>query len=356
MKPLRLYQIPFSHFCDKVRWALDFYSIPFESINYIGPQTPGLKRAPRTLQRLTPIIEDPNNEDLFISDSTPMLIYLDEHYGKDKTLFPVSSTTDKDKIVQYCLKLDSQLGLYARRLAYLHVISEKPAILSVFFDQNFTKTSCDDWKSYFNGLLGSAVIISRFGLHRVREENAFEKTISVLEEIQEDIRGKDYLFNNQFTAADLTLSALIRPLKTVNSFSIKYKPLFDYADRIRERHDPKQYEETYAERLLYESRRRTRSSSSSFISVFISKIFFILTYPLKLLIDYNEPNKPLFQYPSANLEQKANNDNRVIRLNSLFNSSWFFLKNIYHFYFTLPKQMNYVNNEGKKLLQMQSHL
>ena len=345
MKTLLLYQIPFSHFCDKVRWALDFYSIPFESITYVGPQTPGLKKAPRTLQRLTPIIEDPNNEDLFISDSTPILIYLDEHYGKEKTLFPVSSTTEKDAIIQYCLKLDSQLGLYARRLAYLHVVSEKPAILSVFFDRNYNKTSCDDWKSYFTGLFGCSVIIGRFGIHRTREEQIFEKTVSLLEEIKEDLQGKNYLFNNQFTAADLTLASLIRPLKSVKSLSIKYKPIFEYADRIRERYDPKKYEETFAERFLYESRRRNQSQS--WVKNSILMIFSILLYPLKMIIDYTEREKPLFQYLSTNLQEKANNDTRVLKLNS----AWFFIKNIYHLYFTLPAQMNYINNEGTKLLQ-----
>ena len=351
MKALRLYQIPFSHFCDKARWALDFYSVPFESVTYVGPQTPGLKRAPRTLQKLTPIIEDPNNEDLFISDSTPILLYLDEHYGREKTLFPAKSSTEKDAIVQYCLKLDSQLGLYARRLAYLHVISEKPAILSVFIDRNFEKKSCDDWRSYFNGLFGASVVIGRFGIHRIREEQILEKTVAVLDEINEDLRGKDYLFNDQFTAADLTLSSLIRPLKTVNALFVQYKSIFDYADRIRERHDPKKYEETFAERFYYDAVRRHKSPS--LITIFISKIFFMLFYPLKILIEISERTKPSYQYPSANPAEKANNDNQIIKINSIVNSTWFFIKNIYHLYFSLPGQMNFINNESKKILHKQ---
>ncbi|CAF4217067.1 unnamed protein product, partial [Adineta steineri] len=87
LKPIHLYQIPFSHFCDKVRWALDFYSLPYESINYSPRRGPALKNAPSNLQKLVPIIEDPNNESTFISDSTPILLYLDNHYGDKKTLF-----------------------------------------------------------------------------------------------------------------------------------------------------------------------------------------------------------------------------------------------------------------------------
>jgi glutathione S-transferase len=348
MESIRLYQIPFSHFCDKVRWTLDFYSIPYETINYAGSRTPGLEKAPKTLRKLTPIIEDPNNEGLFISDSTPILLYLDEHYGKQKTLFPCNTIAEKEMIVQYCLKLDSQLGLYARRLAYLHIISEKPAILSVFMGGKFDKTSFDDWKSYFYGLIGSCFVIGRLGIERIKEEQIFEKTISILEEIQNDLRGKDYLFNNQFTAADLTLTALIRPLRLVTPLMIKYKSLFDYADRIRERHDPKKIEESNILRLL--TIQRQKKQSNSFIRNSIFKFFYFLFYPIQILINMNEKNKPLLQYPSTNLNEEANNDVRQMKLNSFTRNFIFFIRNLYCLWFILPIQMDFVNQQGNKIL------
>ena len=120
-----------------------------------------------------------------------------------------------------------------RRLAYLYIVSEQPAILSIFIDRNYDKTSCDDRKSYFNGLIGSCIIIGRNGVHQIKEEKIFEKTVSALDEIKND------LFNNEFTAADLTLSSLIQPLRLIEPFKIKYKSIFDYCCRIREDHDPK---------------------------------------------------------------------------------------------------------------------
>ena len=348
MNPIRFYQISFSHFCDKVRWTLDFHSIPYEKINYAGPRTPGLERAPKTLQNLTPIIEDPNNGDLFVADSTPILLYLDEHYGKDKSLFPSDSTSEKDQIVQYCLKLDSQLGLYARRLAYLHIISEKPAILSVFLGGKFENNSFDDWKSYFYGLIGSCFIIGRLGIERIEEEHIFEKTISILDEIENDLRGKDYLFNNQFTAADLTLTSLIGPLRLVTPLMIKYKSIFDYADRIREQHDPKKIQKSNITKLLTIERQKKQSNSMIRNSIF--QFFYFLFYPLQILINMSEKNKPLLQYPSANLNEKANNDVRVMRLNSFIANLTFFTRNLYHLFFTLPKQMDFVKQEENKIL------
>ncbi|CAF5185185.1 unnamed protein product [Rotaria sp. Silwood1] len=94
LEPIRLYQIPFSHFCDKVRWALDFFSLPYKLINYSPREPQTLEHAPPTLQKLVPIIEDPNNESLFISDSTPILLCLDYHYA----LFHLYSLMDIDII------------------------------------------------------------------------------------------------------------------------------------------------------------------------------------------------------------------------------------------------------------------
>jgi glutathione S-transferase len=347
MQPIRLYQIPHSHYCDKVRWALDFYPIPYQTITYFVQRTSGLEKAPRTLQKLTPIIEDPNNESLFISDSTPILIYLDKHYANKKTLFPSNTTDEKDQIIQYCLKLDSQLGLYARRLAYLYVISEKPAMLSVIIDGKYDKILFDDWKSYFLGILGSCFIIGRIGLHRIREENIFEKTVCLLEEIKENLDREEYLFNNQFTAADLTLTSLIQPLKHVPPLFIKYKSIFEHCDRIRERHDPKEFQESNVERSfrLY----RQQKQSKSIIKIIFWKILIILFYPLEIFVNMNQKEKPLLEYPSINIQEKANNDVRILKVNSIINISWFLIKNFDHFCFTIPKQMEFVKNQGNKI-------
>ena len=347
MKSIRLYQIPFSHFCDKVRWTLDFHSIPYERIDYRGPRTTGLERTPKALQKLTPIIEDPNNGDVFVADSTPILLYLNDLYGKEKSLFPFDSSLEKDQIVQYCLKLDSQLGLYARRLAYLHIISEKPAILSVFLGGKFENNSFDDWKSYFYGLIGSCFVIGRFAIERIEEEHIFVKTISILDEIETDLHGKDYLFNNQFNAADLTLTSLVGPLRLVTPLMVKYKSIFDYADRIREQHDPKRIipGENITRILTIE---RQKKQSNSMIRNSIFQLFYFLFYPLQILINTSEKNKPLLQYPSNNINEKANNDVRVMRLNSFTANLTFFTRNLYHLFFTLPKQMDFCQGRRKQ--------
>jgi glutathione S-transferase len=341
MELINFYQIPFSHFCEKVRWALDFYSIPYKRINFGGSrtQTPGLEKAPKELQKLLPIIEDPNNQSLFITDSTPILLYLDNHYGNKNKLFPSNLNIEKDLIYQYCLKLDSELGLYSRRLAYLHIIIEKPSLLSVFIDGNYDKVSYDDWKSYFGGLFVSCFLIARLAIHRMREEHIFEKTVSILEEIKENINDKEYLFNNQFTAADLTLTCLIEPLKIVPSLVKKYNSVFEYTDRIRERHDPTKYQQSNIGIMIKRQRQLPQQQSTILNLIWI--IFYILFYPLQFFFN-NKTDESLLQYPSANINEKAHNDTRVMKLNSEIKLLCFFIKYFWHRCFTISKQFEYL--------------
>jgi hypothetical protein len=242
--------------------------------------------------------------------------------------------------------LDSHLGLYSRRLAYLYIISEQPAILSVFIDRNYDKLSCDGWKSYIYGLLGSCVITGRLGIHQIKEEHIFEKTVSILEEIKENIDGKKYLFNNEFTAADLTLTSLMQPLRLVEPLYIKYQTIFEYCYRIRENHDPKKKHDSNVQHL-FENRHRKKESTTQNIISSTSNIVF---YPLQFLFTDNNTKKPLLQYPSNNLKEKAHNDARILKLNSIINASGFFMKYFWHVYFTVPKQMKFVKNEANKIL------
>jgi glutathione S-transferase len=356
MKPVRFYQIRFSHFCDKVRWSLDFYSIPYEAIDYSARgEAPGLEAAPPTLQKLVPIIEDPNNQSLFISDSTPIMLYLDERYGGEKSLFPANGNVKREIIVEYCLKLDSELGLYARRLANLYLISEKPAILSVLLDGDYEKASCDDWRSYFLGILGSCIMIARLGIHRIQEDHIFEKTEHILTEIKQNIDGKQYLFNGQFTAADLTLTALIKPLELVPSLCTKYESVFQYCEKIREWHDPKRPTELVVERLLKRQRKKRQPSKfQSTVRNIVWYIFYVLLYPLTLFFTTDTEQALRAQYPSINSNKKANNDVRILKFNSMINATGFFTKYLWHLCFTIPKQMKFVNDEGNRILDTHS--
>jgi glutathione S-transferase len=111
----------------------------------------------------------------------------------------------------------------------------------------------------------------------------FDKTVCILEETKQNIDGKEYLFNNQFTAADLTLTSLIYPLRFVPPLFIKYKSIFEYCDQIREHHNPKKRQISNVEHILHRQREKRESlQEQSTIRNIIWNIFNILFYPLQV--------------------------------------------------------------------------
>jgi glutathione S-transferase len=70
---LRLYQIPFSHNCIKVRKALDMKGLEYERVNIDPILRIGLRRA--TGQALVPALVDDGRA---VADSTAILLYLED--------------------------------------------------------------------------------------------------------------------------------------------------------------------------------------------------------------------------------------------------------------------------------------
>jgi glutathione S-transferase len=348
MQPIRFYQIPFSHFCDKVRWALDFYSLDYESIDFSSKVSRGLERAPKDLQRLVPIIEDVNVQPTFISDSTPILVHLERHYARTTSLFGDGTAHEQEQIVKYCLYLDSHLGLYVRRLAYLYIINENPSLLSVLVDGDYRRTSFNDWQSYVKGLFGSSIILGRFAIHRTYEDNIWNKTIETLDRIENDLGGNKYLFADRFTAADLTLTSLMGPLSIVPDLAQLYPSIFDYCRRIRDTHDPKRWQPSLIEQTLVQRRQATTSSIGSVTRALFYRLFACLLYPMQFAFAADTDESLRRQYPSSDITAKANNDNRVLQLRSLRRSTGFFIKYMWHCLFSIPQQVALVNRQVQK--------
>src|SRR5262249_11490909 len=91
-KPI-LYQFALSHYCEKVRWALDYKGIDYRIVNFIpGPHLIQTRRlAPQTS---VPILVDNGT---VIQDSTEILHYLDRTYP-EKSLTPENENLKKDAI------------------------------------------------------------------------------------------------------------------------------------------------------------------------------------------------------------------------------------------------------------------
>ncbi|CAF1282778.1 unnamed protein product [Rotaria sordida] len=365
IKRLRFYQIPWSTYCDKVRWALDLKEIPYDIINY-NPygKTKGLERAPKTIRKLMPILEDPNNNDNpFRCDSTPILLYLHNQYSQSSiSLFPLSYEQCQ-QVFDKCLRLDSELGLYTRRIAYVQILKEKPSIISILLSEKYSWAyNPDDIRSRLISPFISCFMIARYRLHRIREDGLKEKTEQILLDIGEYLHTHNYLVGEQFSAADLTFCSLIKPLKRVPYFfdDNRFRIIFDYHERIRQKYDPKYPNiDTSIEKLIDKNRLQIKNNEKNLIShlkILIHRINFIrsifisfMTMIVKKIYEPVTDNEEILQFNTKSLEnnqeKQAFNDQRRIKFNSKWSMMKFFLKYYCHLFFTIPNQAVYLNTK-----------
>jgi glutathione S-transferase len=213
---ITLYQLHWSHFVEKVRWALDYKGVEWSAVEV----EPFSKREMQHLQRRTtlesgrrlhtvPMIHD-EATGAVIGESSAILEYL-EQTQPTPALYPAAEA-ERAEVVRWMLWLDSTLGLAARRLAYTQIVVEHPGLLAELFIP----------QGRFKGRLAGAVIggilTRRFRFLHNRADRVFEQVEDCLLFAAERLASRRYLVGDRFTAADLTLAALMRPVPIVPFF------------------------------------------------------------------------------------------------------------------------------------------
>lgn len=313
MKPIKLYQISISHFCEKIRFCFDYKKIPYQVVELDVIKRTTLKEVPKSVRKLVPIIHDPNH-DVFMSDSTPIMEYLDQKYP-EPALFP-GNEEEKKKIKDWCIRLDSILGTASRRLAYSQLLSESPSML---FDLLIKPTNPQLNKPIIRGLVTNVVAVSlmeRYAIHLVREEKIYEQTDSLLEELVSILNKQKYVVGDGFTAADITLVSLLTPLSLVPyvSENPRYKVLFDYHQKISQ--DFNRVKNQSILQDIIEKRTKKSNNPLSILLMPVTMFFSILSFILYNVVEsFPKRNKPkgpvmnsLYSKVSENL---ADNDHRV---------------------------------------------
>jgi len=252
---IELYQLHWSHYVEKVRWALDFKGLPWKAIDIVAYKKEEMRHF--ACAQTVPLIHD-TRTGVAISDSSPIIRYLDEMYP-ERPLLPADSQ-EYDKVWQGMLQLDSTLGLYARRVGYTQLIMECPQVLSRLFMPQacrglFTRKG---WRMLAAPILGM-MLTKRFRFDRNREDRIYEKLESLLLPLAERLTRHAFVVGEAFTAMDLTLASLLRPLRLVPHFSHhpRLKALFAWQVRLFREHgrDPELLYET----LVNEQRQRRGS-------------------------------------------------------------------------------------------------
>lgn len=210
---IKLYQFPISHYCEKIRWSLDYKNLDYEIINLL----PGLHiKITKKLAKHSsvPVLVDGEH---VIQCSDAIINYLDKTYP-DNQLTP-SDEELKNNALEWEAYVDTELGVHVRRCLY-HILLEHPEIVIPFF------TSNGPWYGKLLIKLSFPKLRSRMrALMKINEVTAAESKISMsngIDKVFERLQQHKFLAGNEFSRADLSAASLLAPLRMPDKYGLAW--------------------------------------------------------------------------------------------------------------------------------------
>lgn len=250
---ITLYELHWSHYCEKVRLALGAMGLPWRavSINAFGKKELQAHPRPAHLPNATvPAIWDDSTQQ-FVMDSTPILRYLAATYPNSNSssrsnpaspaLFGQDAAT-RAAIDAQLVEFDTHLGLPARRVGYSQVIFECPAALSdLFLPEVAGGLLCAPGVRQVSGRVLGLLLSKRFDFHGAEAQGVFEALEDYLVALAVRLEAQEFVVRNGgFSMADLALAAMLRPLTVVPFFAEhpQLQSLFARQRGVLQRHSP----------------------------------------------------------------------------------------------------------------------
>jgi glutathione S-transferase len=197
---VRLFQIPFSHNCVKVRRVLDLKGIEYETVD-INPAWRGnVKRA--SGQTLVPVLID---GDRSISGSSPILLDVEERYP-DPPLLPADQQ-DRAECALLMDWADATFMDLTRRMAYFRVLSGDADLGTMFFPRQPPRVRRTLGKG------AGLVLRQRFGISRQQNRRDVERARQAARVAADRLGTEDHLVGGRLTLADVSLAAMAAPLQ-----------------------------------------------------------------------------------------------------------------------------------------------
>ena len=197
-----LITIPFSHYCEKARWALDWCAVPYVERGFL----PGL-HLPHTRRiggRTVPALARADGG-AALTDSTAILQWADEQAPAERRLYPddAAARAEVEAIEE---EIDETLGPATRLWAYSHGLSDYSMLRAL------VAPSLPRWRDRALFALMLPVVGPLIGKHyRVTPDAAARAETAVITgfaRMSERLAGQSYFVGARFGAADPALATL----------------------------------------------------------------------------------------------------------------------------------------------------
>lgn len=211
-----LHQFPISHYCEKVRWALDYKGLEYRSKNHL----PGLHF--KKMKAVVPFSSVPvlEHDGHYVQGSASIISYLDTQFP-DHVLTPQTPEGREDALgwEAFC---DDNIGPHVRRYCY-HTLLDHPDLVIPFFAQGGPFWGRTFLRVIFPKLQG----VMRKAM-QIREPHVSESRVALEQAIQtlvQAYQGRTYLVGEQFSRADLAAASLLAPLFMPPAYGLDWPSL-----------------------------------------------------------------------------------------------------------------------------------
>ena len=200
---LVLYQFPISHFCEKIRWALDYKGLDYKSKNMLPGQHVKFtkKVAPGTS---VPVLK---HNDRYIQGSSKIITYLDDQFP-NKKLTPVSPQASQASI-EWERYLDMEFGIHVRRYVYHTLLKHRSPVIGFLASGGPFWAKPILWFKFPQLVKGMRKFMD---INDTTAEQSRQHIKKALQRINDTVAKNDFLAGDYFSRADLTACALLAPL------------------------------------------------------------------------------------------------------------------------------------------------
>jgi glutathione S-transferase len=200
----RLVTIPFSHYCEKARWALDRAQVPYVEEMHL-PVFHARPAMRASGQRKVPALVTDEGP---IADSTRIVEWVDAKLPDARKLFPTDPSRHAE-VSRWESRFDEDLGPHTRRWGYGQLLADSTLAVRLL-----TRHASRFEGAALRVVLPVAAVFMRRSAHLspTGVARSLEKVREVFDEVSEAVAdGRRYLVGDQFTAADLAFASLAAP-------------------------------------------------------------------------------------------------------------------------------------------------
>jgi glutathione S-transferase len=212
---LRLYQFAISHYCEKIRWALDYKNLNYETTNLLpGQHIKTIKKLTKGAGASVPVLE---HDGEVVQGSSDILDYLDKTFP-DPPLTPLDEPA-KAQALAWEKRLDDEAGPAVRCYSYHHFL-QRPKIVVPLLTAG---------TPFYNRILLSLafsrvneVMRNWMKINEKTAEESRKVMEGLLTELVETYSKQPFLAGDAFSRADLTAAALFAPLFQPEAYPVPW--------------------------------------------------------------------------------------------------------------------------------------